>query len=72
MNILMKNYIDLGFTKVYFYSLMILIGMALGIFLVYREFKRQGYDVKTLEDITNNGQIRYQLKMFVRNKKETR
>ena len=35
-------------------------------------FKEKGYDVKTLEDITNNGQIRYQLKMFVRNKKETR
>lgn len=35
-------------------------------------FKEKGYEVKTLEDITNNGQIKYQLKMYVRNKKETR
>ena len=51
MNILMKNYIDLGFTKIYFYSIMILIGMMLGIYLVYREFKRHNYDVKELDNM---------------------
>lgn len=35
-----------------------------------RLFKEKGYDVKTLEDITNNGQIKYQLITYVRNKKE--
>ena len=33
--------------------------------------KNNKYDVNTLEDISNNGTIRYQLKMYVRNKKET-
>jgi len=47
----MKNYIDLGFTKVYFYSIMILIGMMLGIYLVYREFKRHHYDLKNLDNM---------------------
>ena len=51
MDILMKNYIDLGFTKIYFYSIMILIGMAIGVFLVYREFKRHGYNVKELDNM---------------------
>ena len=51
MGILMKNYIDLGFTKVYYYSLLILSGMIIGIFLVYREFKRHGYDVKSLDNM---------------------
>ena len=32
-------------------------------------FKNKGYNVSTLDDITNNGEIRYQTKMFVRNKK---
>ena len=35
-------------------------------------FKQKGYDVKTLEDITNNGQIKYQLITYVRNKKENK
>lgn len=30
------------------------------------------YNVNTLEDISNDGTIRYQLKMYVRNKKETK
>ena len=30
------------------------------------------YNVNTLEDISNNGTIRYQLKMYIRNKKETK
>ena len=51
MGILMKNYIDLGFTKVYYYSLLILSGMIIGIFLVYRELKRHNYDVKALENM---------------------
>ena len=34
--------------------------------------KNNKYDVNTLEDISNNGTIRYQLKMYVRNKKETK
>ena len=32
-------------------------------------FKNKGYKVNNLEDIINNGQIKYQLKLFVRNKK---
>ena len=35
-------------------------------------FKTKGYDVKTLDDIYNNGEIRYQLRMFIRNKKESK
>ena len=35
-------------------------------------FKQKGYKVNTLEDVLNNGQIRYQLKLFVRNKKESK
>lgn len=35
-------------------------------------FKAKGYNVKTLEDINNNGQIRYQMELFVRNKKESK
>jgi hypothetical protein len=34
--------------------------------------KNNKYEVNTLEDISNNGTIRYQLKMYVRNKKETK
>ena len=35
-------------------------------------FKTKGYDVKTLDDIYNNGEIRYQLRMYIRNKKESK
>ncbi len=38
-----------------------------GLIKLYQDNK---YDVKTLEDIVNNGEIRYQVKMYVRNKKE--
>ena len=51
MDILMKNYIDLGFIKIYYYSIMILIGMIIGIVLVYREFKRHGYEIKMLDNM---------------------
>ena len=51
MKFLMKNYIDLGFTKIYYYSIMILIGMIIGIYLVYRELKRHGYDIKKLDNM---------------------
>lgn len=37
-----------------------------------RLFNNKGYKVNTLEDITNNGQIRYQLVTYVRNKKESK
>ena len=36
-----------------------------------KTFQAKGYKVSTLEDIMNNGQIRYQLKLFIRNKKES-
>ena len=36
-----------------------------------KTFKNKGYKVSTLEDIMNNGQIKYQLKIFIRNKKES-
>ncbi|MBQ4262670.1 MAG: hypothetical protein IJB83_00295 [Bacilli bacterium] len=32
-------------------------------------FKTEKYEVETLNDINNNGEIRYQVKMFIRNKK---
>ena len=51
MNILMNNYIDLGFVKIYYYSIMILLGMAIGVYLVYREFKRHNFDVKQLDNM---------------------
>ena len=35
-----------------------------------KAFQNTGYKVNTLDDINNNGEIRYQVKMFVRNKKE--
>ena len=35
-----------------------------------RVFKNKGYNVSTLKDINNAGEIRYQIKMLVRNKKE--
>ena len=35
-------------------------------------YQSKGYKVETLEDITNNGEIRYQIKLFVRNKKESK
>ena len=37
-----------------------------------RAFQNKGYDVKTLEDIVNNGEIRYQLQLFIKNKKESK
>ena len=33
-------------------------------------FKSKGYKVETLQDITDNGEIKYELKLFIRNKKE--
>lgn len=35
-------------------------------------FQDKGYKVNTLEDISNNGEIRYLIRMFVRNKKESK
>ena len=37
-----------------------------------KTFNDNGYKVNSLEDIVNNGQIKYQLKLFVRNKKESK
>ena len=34
-----------------------------------KAFKEKGYKVNTLEDIVNNGETRYQIKMYVRNKR---
>lgn len=33
-------------------------------------FKEMGYEVESLSDISNNGEISYKIKMYVRNKKE--
>ena len=33
-------------------------------------FKNNNFNVNTLSDINNNGEIRYQVKMLLRNKKE--
>lgn len=35
-------------------------------------FNNKGYKVSSLTDINNNGEIRYQIKMYLRNKKETK
>ncbi len=35
-------------------------------------YKDKGYKINNLEDITNNGQIKYQLVTYVRNKKESK
>ncbi len=35
-----------------------------------RIFQNKGYNVSTLKDINNNGEIRYQMKMLIRNKRE--
>ena len=32
-------------------------------------FKTKNYDFNNLEDINNNGEIKYLLKMYIRNKK---
>ena len=37
-----------------------------------KTFQNKGYKVNTLEDITNNGEIRYLVKMYIRNKKESK
>ena len=37
-----------------------------------KTFQEKGYDVKTLEDITSNGEIKYQVQLFVKNKKESK
>ena len=34
-------------------------------------YKEKGYKIETLQDITNNGETRYELKLYIRNKKET-
>ena len=36
-----------------------------------RILKEKGYNVESLDDINNNGEIRYQVKMYIRNKKES-
>ena len=33
-----------------------------------RVLQNKGYNIGTLKDINNNGEIRYQMKMLVRNK----
>ena len=33
-----------------------------------RVFQNKGYNIGTLKDINNNGEIRYQMKLLVRNK----
>ena len=43
--------LDLGFIKIYWYSIMILTGALLGIFLVYKEFKRLKVDTKGLDNM---------------------
>ena len=32
-------------------------------------FKSKNYDVNSLKDINNNGELRYKVKMYIRNKK---
>ena len=35
-------------------------------------YNDKGYNVKTLSDISNNGELKYNVKMYIRNKKENR
>ena len=46
-----RVFLDLGFIKIYWYSIMILTGAILGIFLVYKEFKRLKFDTKGLDNM---------------------
>ena len=46
-----RVFLDLGFIKIYWYSIMILTGAMLGIFLVYKEFKRLKFDTKGLDNM---------------------
>ncbi len=46
-----RVFLDLGFIKIYWYSIMILLGAFLGITLVYREFKRLNIDTKKLDNM---------------------
>lgn len=39
---------------------------------MFNIFNDKGYKVSSLTDINNNGEIRYQIKMYLRNKKETK
>ena len=35
-------------------------------------FKNNNYNINTLDDIANEGSVRYQVKMYIRNKKESK
>ncbi len=46
-----KVAIDLGFVQIYWYSICILIGMALGMFLVFKEAKKQHIHENSITDL---------------------
>ena len=46
-----RVFLDLGFIKIYWYSIMILTGAIIGLVLSYREFKKQGIEVKKLDNM---------------------
>lgn len=47
----MHPYLDLGFVQIHYYSICIFIAMLIGIFLVFREAKRQNIDENKIIDL---------------------
>ena len=47
----MNNYFSLGPIKIYYYSICILIGISIGIFLLFKEAKKQKIDQDKLGDL---------------------
>lgn len=47
----MNNYFSLGAIKIYYYSICILIGISIGIFLLFKESKKQKIDQDKLGDL---------------------
>ena len=43
--------LDLGFLQIYWYSVCIVLGMAVGMFVVYSEAKKRGISENTMTDI---------------------
>lgn len=46
-----RVFLDLGFIKIYWYSILILIGAIIGIYLILKETKRQSIDINSISDL---------------------
>lgn len=43
--------LDLGVIKIYYYSVMILLGMIIGVYLIYKELKKRGFSEDFITDL---------------------